>query len=353
MSVVSTLRPLVTRGRLARFVGEVVGYGGLAGVVVHLVGGMAMDGSVSWTGALVSSIIGMEYAAVMSAAMNVVGQLLRSRAPSEGSGSALLHALVQSVTVVASFGLATLLAEVLFDDWFSVAWEVMLIIAVVAFLAAFVGSSIAHHRQLRAAQRATYEARLQALRAQVHPHFLFNTLNTITALIRTRPAEAERVTEDLADLLRYSLRTSKRDAVSLQEEVEAVELYLSVAQARFRERLTTTITVPNDLRDARVPSMVLQPLVENAVKHGVGETEDPCSITVRAASETDTLRLCVTDTGPGFDTTDRDAVLHRGTGLANVQDRLRVLYGNRADFILHPQGVELRFPLQREDSGEA
>ena len=196
------------------------------------------------------------------------------------------------------------------------------------------------------AERARSDAELRALRAQINPHFLFNTLNTIAALIRVRPSEAEGTTEDLADLFRYTLRASKHPTVPLADEWAATQRYLDVEQTRFRDRLRVSADLDPDVGDACVPSLILQPLAENAVKHGVAATNAPCCVQMRARRTDDTLVIDVRDTGPGFDTTDPDVVLTRGTGLANVRDRLQRTFGASATLTLQPNGVQLRIPYQ-------
>lgn len=201
------------------------------------------------------------------------------------------------------------------------------------------------YRQLRDAQQSILTAELRALRAQINPHFLFNTLNSIAALIRSRPAEAEGVTEKLADLFRYTLRASDHPTVTLAEDLDATQFYIDIEQARFPERLHVSVEVPAELRAAQVPSLLLQPLVENAVKHGVAKTEGPCAVLVRAERTGDTLCLQVRDTGPGFASTDLDTVLCNGCGLTNVRDRLQLLFGKgNTHLLLLPDGVELHFP---------
>jgi signal transduction histidine kinase len=203
------------------------------------------------------------------------------------------------------------------------------------------------------AERARSDAELRALRAQINPHFLFNTLNTIAALIRVRPSEAEGTTEDLADLFRYTLRASKHPTVPLADEWAATQRYLDIEQTRFRDRLRVSADLDPDVDDAQVPSLILQPLAENAVKHGVAVTNEPCCVRMCAQREGDTVTIAVHDTGPGFDTTDADAVLERGTGLANVRDRLQRTFGDAAALTLHPNGVVLRLPYRPAHNPDA
>ena len=200
------------------------------------------------------------------------------------------------------------------------------------------------YRRARAAEQAAVLAELSALRAQIDPHFLFNTLNAIAALVRTRPEEAEGVTERLADLFRYTLRASKQPASTLADEVGAARLYAEIEQVRFRDRMEVVWEIAPDAQRAALPSLTLQPLVENAVKHGVARTEGACAVLIRARRDGDTVELTVRDTGPGFDLAAGDEVFARGTGLANVRDRQRLHFGAGAAFELLPDGVRLRFP---------
>ena len=132
------------------------------------------------------------------------------------------------------------------------------------------------------AEKKQVESELSALRAQINPHFLFNSLNSIAALVRIHPEKAESVTEDLSDVFRYTLRASQKPLVSLKEEMEIIGLYLNIEMARFGDRLTVNINVPDELAHIQVPSLVLQPLVENAIKHGVSKVDGKHSINIYA-----------------------------------------------------------------------
>lgn len=148
---------------------------------------------------------------------------------------------------------------------------------------------------------------MDALRAQISPHFLFSAFNSIAALIRTRSAEAESVVEDLADLFQYMLRASRTDVSTLEEEIRAAERNLAVETARFRDRLSVEVDVTDPLQSVALQGMTIQPLVENALKHGVDQAKDDCIVTIAARRENGRLVLRVMDTGPGFDETDLDA----------------------------------------------
>jgi LytS/YehU family sensor histidine kinase len=172
------------------------------------------------------------------------------------------------------------------------------------------------------------------LRAQLDPHFLFNSLNTISVLMREDVDAADRVLVTLSRLLRRALEGSGAAEVPLREEVAFVEAYLEIEKARFADRLTYRVDVGPKLLEARVPSLLLQPLVENAVRHGLArrvDFETPGRIEIAAEEREGTLRLTVRDNGPGLDGTETP-----GVGLANTRSRLRLLYGDRHAFEMTP-----------------
>jgi LytS/YehU family sensor histidine kinase len=178
-------------------------------------------------------------------------------------------------------------------------------------------------------RRLASEAELRALRAQLNPHFLFNALTTVGHLITTSPSRAIETLYRLTALLRAVLRRTG-DFVTLREELQLVEAYLAIEQARFEERLSTTVDVPEELGDLLVPPLILQPIVENAVKHGISPLRRGGTISIRARMELEAdgrncLRLSVRDTGAGYDVS-RDLGRRQGVGLENVESRLRRYY---------------------------
>jgi len=190
----------------------------------------------------------------------------------------------------------------------------------------------ARERELRTAQLESSLARseLRNLRLQLQPHFLFNALNTISSRMYEDPEAADEMLDRLAELLRISLRTAQTDEVPLTTELETLERYLAIMRARFGDRLDVEVAVEPAARAAVVPSMILQPLVENAVRHGNAERTGRGSIRVRVAREDGALSLEVRDDGPGA-AAGRD-VLARGTGLSATAERLHLLYGAAARF---------------------
>ena len=171
------------------------------------------------------------------------------------------------------------------------------------------------------------KAQLSALRQQVEPHFLFNTLNTIAGLVREgRNDAAADMVAGLGELLRHALKTSNRQQVTLGEELEILEKYLEIENARFAERLRVTVDVPEELRGTQVPSLILQPIVENALKHGIAQRVQGGLVAVGAERKNGSLRLSVYNDGPGL---AADWEKRGGIGLTNVRERLETLYGGR------------------------
>lgn len=171
-------------------------------------------------------------------------------------------------------------------------------------------------------------ARFAALQAQVNPHFLFNTLNTIAVLVRDDDrAGAVRIVEHLSEMLRRTLSRHRANQVSLGEELELVRQYVAIEQARFSDRLRPEFTVPESLLSAVVPSFALQHLVENAIRHGIAREPDAGLLIIAARRIGDVLEITVTDDGVGI---DPDAPVPAGHGIDNTRERLRALYGDRA-----------------------
>lgn len=186
------------------------------------------------------------------------------------------------------------------------------------------------------------EARLDALRQQLNPHFLFNTLNHIVSelrSLRSRDVEpALRMLLALSDLLRDVLR-ERAQLIPLRDEVRIVERYFEIERARFGERLQAEVTLEPRALDAQVPSLLLQPLLENAMKHGVSRTDGVCRVALVARVQADRLHITIRDGGPGLDRSGRpDAAPSEqsstGLGLQNTAERLRYLYGDDHDFEL-------------------
>ena len=216
----------------------------------------------------------------------------------------------------------------------SFASPVLLYFAVVAVHYALVYSRAFDRRMVRQSELEALLVRsqLEALKLQLQPHFLFNTLNTITALALRDPQGARRVAIGLSELLRYALQDDGGHEVSLADELQFLAGYVEIQKVRFRERLEVRFEVSEEARRMRVPRMLLQPLVENAIQHGAPE-EGPAIITVRGECAGPRLRLSVTDNGPGFRTL-ASANGRVGIGLRNTSERLATLYRGRARVVM-------------------
>ena len=210
--------------------------------------------------------------------------------------------------------------------------------------------------QARASQRreeqfrsAAKAAELRSLRYQVNPHFLFNTLTSLSALVMTGRADrAEKMIQTISRFYRHSLANEPTSDVALMDEFDLQKLYLDIETVRFPTRLVTVFDLPPDLEDARVPGMILQPLVENSVKYAVSPVSRPVTVTLAAREEFDRLVITVGDDGPGV---PQGTTHGFGIGLANVRDRLEARFGPDIGFSSAPVPggycTEIRIPLSR------
>ena len=210
-------------------------------------------------------------------------------------------------------------------------------------------------RELRASQLEAQlaQAQLQVLKMQLHPHFLFNTLNAISALIRESPDEADEMVSRLGDLLRMTLETAGLQEVPFKKELEFLKHYLDIEQTRFQDRLKVEMAIEPDTLDGLVPSMILQPLVENSVRHGVAPRPEGGCIKIKAWLDNSLLRLEVEDDGPGL---GGDAPPKERVGLTNTRARVSNLYGDEHGLRLrHASGgglvVSLSIPFRTMPGG--
>jgi len=210
----------------------------------------------------------------------------------------------------------------------------------------------ARKRELRSVKLEAQLAatHLEMLRAQIHPHFLFNTLQAATMLIHEDPDGAEDILLRLSELLRVSVDEAHIQEISLDRELEVLDLYIGIQARRFGDRLRFEISIDQDVRDCIVPALILQPLVENAIRHGIGMHKGSDTVSIQAFQEGEFLHLEVRNLSSTLE--DKPARLpERGVGLANTRARLEQLYGNRQQFVLRnlePTGVcaELSIPFR-------
>ncbi len=212
----------------------------------------------------------------------------------------------------------------------------------------------ARERELAAVrlEGALARTQLRNLRLQLQPHFLFNALNTVSATMYDAPETADEILDGIGELLRASLRTTATDTVSLDTELDLLEAYLRIVRARFADRALVLLEVEPGLTQARVPPLLLQPLVENAVRHGGAETRGRVEVRVRVTRTAERLTIEVVDDGPGA-ATETDP-LTAGLGLSTTAERLRLLYGDRHAFAAGPRpdgGFRVVAELPLEVSG--
>lgn len=217
---------------------------------------------------------------------------------------------------------------------------------------------VLHHyrsaRDKRELEVRLAKAQLQTLKLQLHPHFLFNALNTVTALLRTDPDAAERTLSALSETLRFSLRHAGAHEVALARELEFLHHYVGIQQIRFQHRLSVVFNVASDTRQALVPSLILQPLVENAIRHGIEPRASGGRVDIVAERVNGLLRLTVRDDGVGL----RENLSHsgHGIGLSNTQERLARMYGASHAFELRAAetgGVAVCIEIPFRQAGDA
>ena len=242
----------------------------------------------------------------------------------------VLHvALFTAASLVLAEGMPAIPATRLFTgylaSWFTL--DSIVYCTLLAVYHALVYYRVSQDRALRASQLEARlaQAQLQVLRMQLQPHFLFNTLHTISALMHRDVKRADSMIAALSDLLRMSLRSVGVQEVELREELEFLQRYLEIMSLRFGDRLTVTLDIDPDVLDARVPTLVLQPLVENAFRHGFGDSMRAGQVRVTVVPDGDMLRCEVVDNGRGI----TPAGAREGVGTSNTRARLRHLYGER------------------------
>ncbi len=283
--------------------------------------------------AAVSGLAVVAYAAVVAAflASGRVELVSSPLAASTGGGTSLLDEGAKLLFLLVGGGIAT----------YATAWHERL--------------ATSYYREAR--EREQMEVRLAAtqlenLKMQLHPHFLFNTLNTILALISSQPRTAERMVSGLSELLRVSLHGAANQLVSLERELDLLRPYLDIQQVRFQDRLRISLVIAPDTRRALVPSLLLQPLVENAIRHGIAPRACAGHVEVRAERTNGVLHLRVADDGVGL---GASRAAREGVGLGNTRARLMHLYGpnHRLDVRGGEAGgctVEIELPYEPEST---
>ncbi len=239
------------------------------------------------------------------------------------------------------------------NPWISVAVYAATLFAVTIPLK--VWNNTRNERKLEEQERLLAEARLAALTSQINPHFLFNTLNSVSSLIRTDPNQARVMVVRLSKVLRRLLRKHE-SFTSLREELSFIDDYLSIETVRFGEKLRFHKEVAADAMDMQVPSMLLQPLVENSIKHGLGGKVEGGAIRIVAARQGARLHITVEDDGVGIPQAKLSTLLDRGIGVTNVNERLKVLFGSEYRMWVESQpgqGTRIQIEIPELETGLA
>lgn len=238
---------------------------------------------------------------------------------------------------------------------FGISFLVYWLIATATHMAAYSRRLQAREHQAAELKAQLAEVRLKVLKSQLQPHFLFNTLHSISSLIYQDPRAADKMLRQLSDLLRMTLETSDEHEVTLRQELEFLELYLEIMKTRYGDRLQVETSVQSDIYDARVPNLILQPFVENAIKHGLEKQAGFGLVSVQARRNGDWLQIQISDSGAGLALPFETAV-QRGKGWRNTLARLQALYGNAHNltFENRPEGglcVMLEIPFRQFREG--
>jgi len=184
----------------------------------------------------------------------------------------------------------------------------------------FVCRFIEHKKRIVSEKSAREQAQLESLRYQLNPHFMFNSLNTISAYIHTKPDLADEVLHELADILRYSLDTAKTESISLQQEIDIINKYFNIEKARFGDRLIVNYDISDTLLTHQIPPLLLQPIVENAIKHNAKQKQ--LQINIKVVKQKDLLKVMINDNGSGFNETVLAQGYGQGIGMKNLQQRV-------------------------------
>jgi two-component system LytT family sensor kinase len=262
--------------------------------------------------------------------------------------SLVIHLLLCGPVALVHIGLLQMINALLRDQPPAPLWallvglgatDIMVYWAIVA-----VSHAINYFRKYQEREFRLAQAELQALRTQLHPHFLFNTLNAIAELVYSDPKVADRSILRLSELLRFSLASEKAHEVTLKEEIEFLEKYVEIHKTLMRDRLNVRVCVEPETLDAAVPNMIVQPLVENAIKHGISPRPAGGNIEVHARRLNGNLCVEISDDGVGMP----EQVPHGGVGLINTRERLKHLYNDAHTFDLSSvagKGVTVRISV--------
>jgi signal transduction histidine kinase len=336
-----------------RRAGFVLVLGALAGLAVYATGrgGLSLT---SWSPVVIgnSILVGILYVALLDATVRLARLVMEAFVPIQSTRAVAYHALAPAGSALLVFVGLTAILKAALGATFATPWGLLLGVGTLAAIAVAGGTGFlalqTYHQRDRQDHAEGWEARMRRLRTQTCPPVLFTTLDAATQLIEETPEDAKPLLDRLQALLRYRSRAASGELVPLADELEAALWYIELAQVQYGEALEMGFDVPDPLLSVPVPRLTLLPLLENAVQHGAGKLDETCTITVTGRYDDEQLCLAVLDTGPGFDTTEPETVLRRGSGIADLYARLREHFGPAADLTLLPQGVLWCAPIDTE-----
>ncbi len=358
MSMFSMMSSIIEGLRRA---GLVLLIGGTAGVVMYA----STEGGLSpqdWSAVPVGNniLVAVLYAALLDGTVRIARLVMDAFVPVRSVRTVIAHALAPAGGVLIVFIGLTASLKAGLESTFTPSWTLLFVFGGVVTTAVAGGVGVMalreYYRHERQEQAQGWQARMRALRSQLPPTVTFDTLELLSEELDSEPLDREKsksLVDSLCALLTYRRQTPSNNRVPLAQEVEAALWYVELAQVRHGEALDVGFDIPDPLLSVQVPPLSLLPLVENAVQHGADATEETCTVTVTARHDGARLCVAVLDTGPGFDTTDPDTILRRGSGLADLFARIRSQYGNAAELSLLPQGVLWCIPRPPASSSNA
>ncbi len=341
-----------------RRAGLVLVLGALAGLGVYATGEGGFSAT-TWSPVVIgnSVLVGILYVALLDATVRLSRLVMEAFVPIQSTRAVAYHALVPGASALLVFvGLTAGLKGVL-GSTFATPWPLLLGVGTLAAMAVAGGAGFlalqTYHQHDRQDHAEGWEARMRRLRTQTVPPILFSTLDATSQLMEEAPEEAKPLLDRLQALLRYRHHAATGDPVPLADEMEAALWYVELVQVQYGDDLEVGFDVPDPLLSVPVPRLTLLPLLENAIQHGAGKLDETCTVTITGRYDDEQLCLAVLDTGPGFDTTEPETVLRRGSGIADLYARLREHFGPAADLTLLPQGVLWCAPIDTEEAPES
>jgi signal transduction histidine kinase len=337
----AVLRNRFVKGGLAFLLWTLIGFA-FAGQLY--LSGVRSGRSVSWSQAVGSSLGDWYVWAVLSLPIVQLARRFRFDSPNWGF-SVTFHLLASAAFSLIYMVVRALVGQVqgrlagtpiTFAEAFPLLFKTFLLNLLIYWVIVSIAHAFDYYRQVREREvraveleKRLTEAKLEALQMQLNPHFLFNTLYAISALMHKDVEAADRMIARLSDLLRYALESTTEQEVSLRQELDFLRRYLEIEQTRFGERLRVEMDIAPDTLDVRVPNLILQPVVENAIQHGIEPHSRPGVLRISSRREDGALRVVIRDNGNGL---AGGQLSREGVGLSNTRSRLKQLYGDRHRF---------------------